>query len=108
MEASDRLKLMVAADTVPKLSDEDIEELLAGAARNDSEGRKPEDDEWEPTYNLRAAARMGWRVKMGRAAHLVSADMDGDRMSSDQIFEHCREMVRQYGGTASPVTAQAG
>lgn len=103
--ALDRLKRMTAWDTVPTLSADDLEDLLAGHLVADADGNLPGADGYTNTYNLRAAAREGWTIKMGRAAELQSTDLDGDRMSANQIFDHCERMIRRYAGTGSPTMA---
>jgi hypothetical protein len=103
--ALDRLKRMTAWDQVPTLTSDDLQSLLDRFARVDAAGLAPSEDDWVPTYDFRAAARSGWKLKMGKAAELQSTDLDGNRMSAHQVFEHCREMVKQYSGTASPVTS---
>lgn len=99
----DRLKRMTAWEQVPKLTVDDLEALLEQYAIVDADGYTPSEVEWVPTYNLRSAARQGWLIKKGRAAELTSTDLDGNRMSANQVFEHCKEMVRSYAGTASPL-----
>jgi len=94
-----RLKAMTAWDEEPTLSDTEIDALLTQFSRVDETGLEPSDPSWTATYDLRAAAKEGWTWKMGRASSLVSTDLDGDRMSSNQVFDHCKEMVRKYGGT---------
>lgn len=97
-----RLKMMTAWDNVPKLTDGEIDDLLARSSKTDADGLDPDEAGWTPTYNLRAAAKEGWQVKMGRAAELQSTDLDGDRMSANQVFDHCSAMVKRYSLAASP------
>jgi hypothetical protein len=93
---------MTAWDREPTLSTDELEELLEQFRTTDTNGLAPGEDGWEPTYNFRAAAAEGWRWKAGRAAELQSTDLDGDRMSANQIFDHCQEMIKIYSrGTAS-------
>ena len=99
--AFEKLKAMTAATAEPLLSNEELEEILASCQTEDPAGASPQDPEWVPTYNLRAAAREGWKRKAAKAAELISTDLDGDRMSANQVFEHCERMVRMYAGTAS-------
>lgn len=99
----DRLKRMTAWEDTPCLSSDELQSLLDQYAIADSDGLTPADEEWVPTYDLRAAARQGWKLKMGKAAELQSTDLDGDRMSANQIFDHCERMMKRYAGTASPV-----
>lgn len=106
--AIETLGRMVAASAVPRLTPADLQALLDLFPKEDPDGYEPTDPLWTPTYNLRAAAREGWKWKMAMASELQSTDLDGDRMSANQIFEHCERMVRQYAGTASPVTQSVG
>ena len=97
---------MTAAATEPLLSDLEIDNLLTQFSIVDADGYDPTEVEWTPTYNLRAAACEGWRWKMGKCSDLVSTDLDGDRMSSNQLFDHCERMARKYASAASPSVAK--
>lgn len=105
MTDEERLKIYVAWDKEPSLSQAEITELLALFLVTDASGVAPGGTGYVPTRNLRAAAREGWRWKLAKAAELQSTDLDGDRMSANQIFEHCERMVRRYSNTASPSVA---
>jgi hypothetical protein len=96
-----QLKMMTAWSDTPSLSDTEIDGLLTRHQVTDSAGVAPGGTGYVATYNLRSAAREGWTVKMGRAAKLQSTDLDGDRMSANQIFDQCERMVRRYGGAGS-------
>ena len=100
--AKTRLKAMTAWASEPTLSEQEIDALLTQYSIADADGVLPAEEDWVATYNLRGAAKEGWTWKMGRCADLVSADLDGDRMSSNQLFDHCQAMVRKYSGTAAP------
>ena len=99
----DRLKRMTAWESKPTLSNDELTSLLEQFARADVDGLDPADVAWVPTYNFRSAAREGWVMKMAKASEEISTDLDGDRMSANQLFEHCERMVRKYSGTASPM-----
>jgi hypothetical protein len=99
--AEDKLKRMTAWDKEPTLSSQEIADLLEMFARVDKDGYGPADAEWTPTYNLRAAAAEGWRWKAGKASELISSDLDGDRMSANQLFEHCQRMIKTYAASGS-------
>ena len=109
-EASEKLQRMVAADAEPKLAAGDIVILLEMFATKDAAGRGPSDEDWTPTYKLRAAAAEGWRWKAAKASELISSDLDGDRMSANQLFEHCQRMIRSYSsaGSAEITTVNTG
>lgn len=98
----DRLKMMTAWDKVPTLSNTEVQDILDQFAKADADGLAPTDEDWTPTYAMRAAARQGWVIKMGKASELQSTDLDGDRMSANQIFAQCERMVRKYSSTGSP------
>ncbi|MEZ5421848.1 MAG: hypothetical protein R2682_01980 [Pyrinomonadaceae bacterium] len=102
MTPEERLKIYVAWTQEPQLSQAEISELLAMSQITDSSGVIPGGVGYVPTYDLRRAAKEGWSWKMGKCSDMVSSDMDGDRMSSNQLFDHCQTMRRRYMGTASP------
>lgn len=91
-----RLKRMTAHDNEPALSPDDLDDLLSLFARADAAGRAPNSTGWTPTCDLNAAAAEGWRWKAAKASELVSVDLDGERMSSNQLFEHCQRMAAMY------------
>jgi hypothetical protein len=97
------LRKMAAADAEPVIDASELESILAAYAKSDRLGNSPQSAEWIPTYDLRAAAAEAWRRKAARAAELVSSDLDGDRLSANQVFEHCERMAKMYSkSTASP------
>lgn len=102
MTTEERLKIYVSWETEPRLTQPEITELLAMHQITDEAGVVPGDPGYVPTYNLRAAAKEGWTWKMGKCSDMVSSDMDGDRMSSNQLFDHCRAMRQRFLSTASP------
>lgn len=103
VDFAEQLRARTAADQEPRLSAEDIDLLLDQFKTTDAAGLPPTDPLWTPTYNLRAAARAGWKLKSGRAAELINSDLDGDRLEAQQIFEHCQRMVVEFSGNAAPV-----
>lgn len=103
MTTEERVKMFTAWTAEPQLVESEIAEILAMHEVTDSAGVNPGETGYVPTYNLRAAIREGWILKQAKAAELQSTDLDGDRMSANQIFDHCERMVRRYSGTASPV-----
>jgi hypothetical protein len=87
---------MTAADAEPALQEADLQQLLAEFARPDSEGRPPTDLNWTPAYDYNAAAAEGWRWKAARASEMIAADLDGAKLSAEQLFEHCERMIGVY------------
>jgi hypothetical protein len=91
-----KIARMTASDSEPVLAVEDLEQLLAANGRPDAEGRPPTDLNWTPTYDLNAAAAEGWRWKAARAGELTAVDLDGTKLSAEQIFDHCERMIQVY------------
>ena len=91
----DRLKKMTAWSTTPELSDGEIDELLEQGSVADAEGNSPESEEWEPTYDLAAAAAAGWLIKAGRAASTTETEPDSVNVAS-RVFENCMRMSHEY------------
>lgn len=91
-----RLRRMVAADSFPKLAEEELAMLLTVGSLWDEYGRSAADEGWVPTYDLNAAAAEGWRWKASAVAHMVDFSADGTRMSKGQLIDHCHAQVALY------------
>lgn len=52
--------------------------------------------EWNPTWDLRAAARHGWLVKAGKVAGNFGFVTDQQTFNRDQVHAHCLAMAREY------------
>ena len=104
LQAETRLEKMTQFDVEPKLLATEIALLLEMFSRADAAGNAPSSPDWLPNYDLKAASAEGWRWKAAKASELVSADLDGERISSNQIFDHCQEMARMYGRRGSGTT----
>lgn len=96
MNVFERFQRMVAADSEPQLSSDECGAILELFAVSDKDGNLPSAPEWTPTYRLNAAAAEAWRWKAAKASELVSIDLDGERMSSNQVFDQCERMIRHY------------
>lgn len=88
---------MTSAESEPMLSDEDLSQLLELFGVPDTLDRPPSDLNWVPTYDLNAAAAEGWRWKAARASEMTAIDLDGTKLSAEQLFSHCEKMVFLYG-----------
>lgn len=51
---------------------------------------------WMPTYDLNAAAAMGWRWKAGKASDRITFGSQGDNYNAEQLYTHCIDMAKYY------------
>lgn len=94
------LKKLTAWDTEPELSEDELDELLAGHSRADADGVSPEDVDWEPTYDLNAAAAAGWLIKAGRSSGTTETDPETIAVTS-RVFENCLKLAGIYSAKRS-------
>lgn len=86
----------VAATSRPVLSPEAVGALLDSYASQDGSGRAPTNDDWDPTYDLNAAAAEGWRMKAGKVAGDFNFSADNASYSKADVLAHCLEMQTKY------------
>lgn len=91
----DKLKKLSAWDTAPALTEDELDEVLAGAALEDAAGFAPPDEEWTPTYDLNAATASAWLIKAGRASSTTETAPDSFYVTS-KIFDNCCRMAAIY------------
>lgn len=96
MDYLEQLKQLTAWDTDPALTEDELTDLLSGAALEDSNGFASLSEEWAPTYDLNAAASQAWLIKAARAAAMVDEPTAG--VVTSKIFDNCRTMARIYSG----------
>ena len=96
----DDLYRMLAAESEPALSLDDIHALLRAHRIADRHGVAPIDINWEPTYDLNAAAAEGWRRKAALVADRFAFSADGATYNRDQLYKHCMEQSRRYSARA--------
>jgi hypothetical protein len=100
-----RLKRMTAANSMPQLDTEAIDDLLLRARRVDIFGLSPTDTGWTVTYDLNWAAAEGWRQKGGLAAEQVTFRAGDLASYDDLLFQHIDKMITHYqrliGGASS-------
>jgi len=90
----EKLKQLTAWDAVPELTEDDLEECLAGVALEDFNGFAPVNEEWTPTYDLNAAAAQAWLIKAARAAATVDEPTAG--VVTSKVFDNCRTMAKMF------------
>lgn len=95
-EALERLERLVLSDEDPALDSGQLDDCLTYARRPDAEDRDVNDDAWEPTWDLDAAAAEGWRRKAGLAASRFNFAEDSQRFDRAQVYAHCLQMANEY------------
>jgi len=96
MTPLERISRMTASASEPNLENTELSDLLTTFSRPDRECRPPNDLNWTPTYDYNAAAAEGWRWKAAKASEMIAADLDGAKLSAEQLFEHCERMIGVY------------
>lgn len=99
-EAQAKLETMVFADQDPALDNDQILDLLTYARRPDAADNDYTDADWDPTWDLDAAAAEGWRRKAGIAAARFNFAEDGQNFQRAQIYSHCLSQAEQYARRA--------
>lgn len=82
------LSRMVAAESTPAMTDDDLDALVALADRGDG------------TYDLRRAAAEGWRWKAARVAGAFNLSIDGGAINRGDLLDHCERMIKMYSRQA--------
>lgn len=104
-EALARLTAMLSPDSDPTLTEAELELLLESNKVADQYGLPPTSSAYTDTWNLRKAAAEGWRWKAGKVANRYDFSTDVHSQSRDQLFKHCLEMAKQFGGSLGTIQA---
>lgn len=107
-QARARLTRMIAMDTEPLLTADDLDLLVEIAKKPDSDGRTPSDVDWVETWDLNHAAMTGWEWKAGKASAGIAFSEDQQSFSVQQIYDHCMAQAHHYArGTGGSVTVDS-
>lgn len=105
--AKDNVRIAIAADKEPKLTDAEIVHCLSYAAVVDESGLYPSDDDYTPTYStlsLNLAYARACRLKamkLGEAADY--SDQGGNNHRPQDRRQFFLDMARDYEAKASSV-----
>lgn len=80
----------------PVLSDVILTSLVERFQIMDSDGLRPTDDGWTPSYALNAAAAEGWRMKAGIVAADFNFSADDASYSKGDVMAKMLEMEQHY------------
>lgn len=107
-DALAELRLNVAPEARPVLSNEDLGILLDRCAIIDADGLPPSDTDWSPTYDVNAASARAWRVKAGRVAGDFNFSADGASYSKADVLANCLEMEGRYAAMSNGILRTVG
>lgn len=96
VEARDQIRILVSASSDPVLEEVELDMLVETAKRADADGLPPDDDNWDPTWDLNSAAWQGWTLKAGKAAGRFTFSTDQQRFERGAVISHCRQMAMEY------------
>lgn len=88
-----RLRIDVAADSRPVLSQAVLDTILDDARVIDPNGRRPTDPAYVPTWNLAYAARRGWEAKAALVAGDFTFSADGASYSKGDVLANIERMI---------------
>lgn len=92
-----RLRPLVASDTPPVLSHDELVLCLADAAVMDADGNLPAGTLWAGAWDINAAAAAAWEMKAAQLADVMDYSVDGASFSRSQQFEQAMRMRAHYG-----------
>jgi hypothetical protein len=92
----EHLRILTQADLEPGVTEQELNFLLERFAVIDSEGRSPQNPEWQPTCDLNAAAAEGWRIKAGKFAHQHDVTVDAQDFNASQKHAQCMAMAERF------------
>jgi hypothetical protein len=105
MTTLDKLKLITAWTDDPALTEDELEDVLAGTALVDEGGKAPEAEGWTPTYDFNRAAFEAWLIKAARAAALVAVDPPESGIVTSKVFSNCLRMAKLCADRRSGTTS---
>lgn len=91
-----RLEAMTQSVSFPALTEDELAELVTIAKRTDVDGALPSDAAWVPTWDLNAAAALGWAWKAAKVVAHFPFSTDGQRFDRQYIHQQCMEQSRFY------------
>jgi len=73
-----------------------VESIVDNSARPDADGNLPDDEDWQPSYDLNAAAATVFEAKAALVANRYDTNTDGQGLSRSQLLAHFQSMARMY------------
>lgn len=108
LEARARLKAMIAFESQPTMTEDELTLLITDYKVADSYCRAPSDAGWVGTWNLAGAAAEAWRQKAGKVAAFYDFGSNVNSFTRSQMHKHMLEQARYYEGLQEPVSVYLG
>jgi hypothetical protein len=100
-----QLRRMTAESGVETYDDDAMADYIEAYPLLDAEGRAPDDDDWDATYDLHAAAADIWEEKAAAFAEEYDFSADGASYHLSQRYEQMMRQARFHRSRRSPRTA---
>lgn len=109
VEIYDMLRRMTGTvDSQDEFTDDDLQDILDFSVVHDDEGRDPEDEEWQPSYDLNRAASLVWAQRAANIARVAfDSQIDMTKAERNQIFDNFSFMSRFYRMRSRPTKISA-
>jgi hypothetical protein len=85
-----------AAAEFPEVPQSAVEQIVHRCARPDSAYVMPEDEGWEPTFDVYAATATVFEVKAAKVANRFDFATDGQRLDRSQMAAHFSAMAKMW------------
>ena len=99
-----RVRRMVAEPTTATYDDAAITGYIEAYPTLDGEGREPDHSDWEPIYDLHAAAADIWEEKAASYAGAADFTADGLSYRLSASYEQMMAQVRRHRAQRTPKT----
>lgn len=96
------LRAMVAEPTTTTYTDAELVRIIEQFPLVDADGLEPDEDDWEATYDVNAAAAHVWGRKAAALVGLYDFSADGGTFNRSQAAKEMRAQARFYAARRSP------
>lgn len=91
------------ANAHEEFSNTDLQNILDLSKVHDKEGRSPDEEDWEPSYDLNRAAFLVWTERAANISRVAfDSQIDMTKAERSQIFENYTRMARHYRMRSRP------
>lgn len=97
-EARKYIERFTGWNYAPKLTEAEVDDLVLLARRPDAYGREPTDLNWVETYDVRAAAGIGWEWKLAKVVGGYDFTADGLTVSRSTMIDRIEREIERYKG----------